>query len=187
MLFNDANPDPVFNNNATFNWNSGEIYFFGATFNNNSGAAMAANGNNSLANWTGTNIFNNNGTFTKQNGTGITTITVPSQNSALTNTGKFNIAAGTALVNNNTFNYNTGSQLSGNGVLRNNNTFILNTALNLAATITLDQTGGEIRGGNLLTISGTVNWSSGNLNTGLTNNGTFNLTNNISIMDTVYG
>ena len=191
----DADPDPVLNNNAIFNWNSGDIYFSSATLNNNASGTINANGNNVMNYNAGSNLFNNTGTFTKQNGTGPTNISIPWQNSgtvninegvlynsnSLVNTGIFNLASGKTLVNNNNFYLNAGSQLNGNGIFQNTNTFILNTALNLAAGITFNQTGGQIRGGNLLTINSVINWTGGNLNTSLTNDGTFNLANDINI------
>ncbi|MFT3948705.1 MAG: MopE-related protein [Agriterribacter sp.] len=78
---------PTINNNGTFNWNDGDIAFYGIIFNNNSGATIFANGNNSMYYQTGVNnIFNNAGIFTKQNGSGTTHFT----NLPWTNSGTIN-------------------------------------------------------------------------------------------------
>src|SRR5262245_39704055 len=79
-------------NNGTTVWSAGRIGAQNGTFTNNN--AFSAEGDDSVADFGGSNAFNNTGTLTKSPGAGSTTVNIPFNNS-----GTVNVNSGTLVLN----------------------------------------------------------------------------------------
>jgi hypothetical protein len=184
-------------NNATFNWISGDLNFFGATIDNTATGTINSTTDQNMSLQSEVNLFNNAGSFVKSGGVGTTQFTIPvtnsgtmtvnegtvrAQSNAFTHTGSIQIASGKTFLNTNIFNWNAGS-VTGNGLLQNNTTMNVNFVASLPGTVQFNHTNGNIGGSGSLAIAGTMNWSGGNLNVNLTNNGTINKTNTSALGD----
>jgi hypothetical protein len=139
--------------------------------------------------------FNNNatGTFKKSAGSGTSAVTLPFNNAGSvlvqsgtialngggTNTASFDVAAGTTLqFNGNTYNWNTGTTVGGNGrVLLSSTTLGVNADVAIPATMSFDMAGGILTGTAKLTTGGPLNWTAGTMQSaGITEcNGALNI------------
>jgi Bacterial Ig-like domain (group 2) len=182
--------------NGTLVWNDGAISGSGAISNN---GTITINGNNQLSN---TNAFTNTGTLTKQTGTGTTTMSPTSWSnsgtinvnsgvlrnitgaSGFTNTGSININNAT-WQNDQVFNHNAGSLITGTGNFNNTSIFNLNSSLVIPSTLVFSSTNNitgtgdltinspftiqcNIIGPGLLTLTANIIWLSGTVHRKLT-------------------
>ena len=177
------NGNRTLNNTSTCNWTPAStlgLWTGTGSVINNTGTWDSQTDNVAIVNnYGGAATFNNSGTFKKSAGVGITTISIPFNNTGTvdvqsgtisltgggSNTTALTVsgASATLLFGAGVFNLNAGTAVSGPGTVRLNSTGTLsiNSPVSIPASTTFTFLAGTLAGAGAFTTNGTFNWSGG--------------------------